>query len=308
VRSRLSSRLHTTLGARVSSFEYERIQNDFDPETGVPIGRNYLYSKDSNVPTFFGGVTFDATPALTIYGSAAEIFQTQGTNVTEQGEPLEPITGVSYEAGVKGRWLGGAVAGSLAAYRVQRKNAAVQTNATGFFGDFYCCYVAAAEISSTGLDAEVTGQLLPGWEISAGYTLNRTRYERGTAESEGSAFFPLTPRHLLKIWSMVRLPGRLSAVRIGGGINAQSKTYVSGTASTYDAAGNAVGTTPFEFTQEGYGLVSVRGEYRFSDRWSAAVNVNNLFDQTYYQTVGSTLGFNYYGAPRSVLATLRVRY
>jgi outer membrane receptor for ferric coprogen and ferric-rhodotorulic acid len=308
VRSRLSSRLHTTVGARVSSFEYERIQTDFDPETGVQIGRNYLYSKDSNVPTFFGGATFDATPALTIYGSVAEIFQTQGTNVTEEGEPLKPITGISYEAGVKGAWLGGAVTGSLAAYRVQRKNAAVQTSATGFFGDFYCCYVAAAEISSTGLDAELTGRIRAGWEVFAGYTLNNTRYERGTGESDGSAYFPLMPRHLLKIWSMVRLPGRLSAVRVGGGINAQSKTYVSGTASTYDATGNSIGSTPFEFTQDGYALVTVRGEYRINDRWSAAVNVNNVFDRTYYQTVGSTLGFNYYGAPRSVVTTLRVRY
>jgi outer-membrane receptor for ferric coprogen and ferric-rhodotorulic acid len=308
VRSGLGPRAHTTLGARVSSYEYERIQNDFDTSTGAPLSSNHLYAKDSNVPTFFGGVTFDATPAVTLYGSAAQIFQPQGTNVTAEGEPLEPITGVSVEAGVKGTWLRGALTGSLAAYRVQRKNAAVQTSATGLFGDLSCCYVAAAELRSAGFDAEVTGRLRPGWELFGGYTFNTTEYERGYGDSDGSAYFPLMPRHLLKIWSMVRLPGRLAAVRVGGGINAQTKTYVSGTASTYDASGNAIGSTPFEFSQDGYALVNLRAEYRINERWSAAVNVNNVFDRTYYQTVGSSLGYNYYGAPRSVLTTLRVRY
>lgn len=35
--------------------------------------------------------------------------------------------------------------------------------------------------------------------------------------------------------------------------------------------------------QGGYALVNMRLGYKIDEHWTAAVNVNNLFDRTYYQ-------------------------
>lgn len=39
--------------------------------------------------------------------------------------------------------------------------------------------------------------------------------------------------------------------------------------------------------------------------WNAALNINNLTDRTYYQTMGDAGGGNWYGEPRSFMLTLR---
>jgi outer membrane receptor for ferric coprogen and ferric-rhodotorulic acid len=66
---------------------------------------------------------------------------------------------------------------------------------------------------------------------------------------------------------------------------------------------------PFEFIVPAYALLSARIDYRFSDRWSLAVNLENILDKTYYQTTGAgVISGNWYGAPRSFMATLRSKW
>ncbi len=40
-------------------------------------------------------------------------------------------------------------------------------------------------------------------------------------------------------------------------------------------------------------------------RWNVALNVNNVTDKTYYQTVGGSASGNWYGEPRSYMLTIR---
>ena len=66
-------------------------------------------------------------------------------------------------------------------------------------------------------------------------------------------------------------------------------------------------------TQGGYATASLREGYRISPQWSAALNVTNLFDRSYYTRLGSG-GFgpanfgNVYGEPRNVQVSLRGRF
>nr|WP_315859957.1 TonB-dependent receptor [Mesopusillimonas faecipullorum] len=48
--------------------------------------------------------------------------------------------------------------------------------------------------------------------------------------------------------------------------------------------------------------------YDVTPNWTAALNVNNLFDKVYYEYPGYVENRNNYGAPRSVLLTLRGRF
>ncbi|HRN82878.1 MAG TPA: TonB-dependent receptor [Nitrosomonas europaea] len=48
--------------------------------------------------------------------------------------------------------------------------------------------------------------------------------------------------------------------------------------------------------------------HSLNKHWSATLNVNNVFDKKYYQTIGDTSGGNWYGAPRNFLVSMRYSY
>jgi outer membrane receptor for ferric coprogen and ferric-rhodotorulic acid len=57
--------------------------------------------------------------------------------------------------------------------------------------------------------------------------------------------------------------------------------------------------------QGGYGLVNLRLGYRLGDKTTVALNINNLLDRTYYQSLSGLSWSNRYGEPRSAMLTLR---
>ena len=307
VRSELRTALHSILGLRYGNFRYRRTYLGYDMETGVRTGADGdLRYEDRGVLTPYAGLTYDVSANVSVYGSYASTFESQANLGTASGKPLDPKEGNTYELGAKGAWLDGALTAAAAVYLVKRDNEGIlQPGLPGSFPDISCCYLAAAEAQSKGVDLEVTGAILPGWNASVGYTYNVNEYKQGYGTDDGAAFSPLTPKHLLKIWTMARLPGVLSDWSIGGSLNAQSDAYLRGEVTTYDSIGTPTGTTAFRFAQDGYILMSLRGEYRVNNRWSAALNVNNLFDKTYYQTVGSAAAFNFYGESRNVVLTIK---
>ena len=54
-----------------------------------------------------------------------------------------------------------------------------------------------------------------------------------------------------------------------------------------------------------YSVWSTRVAYDVTSNWTAALNVNNLFDKVYYEYPGYVENRNNYGAPRSVTAYSR---
>ncbi|HMN43773.1 MAG TPA: TonB-dependent siderophore receptor [Povalibacter sp.] len=298
LRSEWTRRLHSVLGLRVSDYRYE----SFDSTSSDQY-------EDSGIVTPFGGVTFDLTPQVSLYASYADTFVVQNV-FTAQGERLDPKTGETYEIGAKGAWYEGRLTGSVAVYRAQQKNEGI-LDFEDFSRPYQCCYIEGPNVRrSRGFDAEVSGELVPGWEFSAGYTYNDN--ELRTAEGASRRFSSQTPEHLLKLWTMYQLPGTLSAWRLGAGLNAQSKSYFTGEVcdGLRDDEGECISETyvPYDITQDAYAIVGVRVERRFGDRWSAALNVDNLFDETYYASVGYLEGFNYYGQPRNFTLSLRGRF
>lgn len=170
-----------------------------------------------------------------------------------------------------------------------------------------CCFVNnnATQISE-GIDLEFTGQVTPRWQLSASYTYNRSRYQgSGAGGTDGTPLNTQVPSQMTKIWSSYQFAGNpyLDKLKIGGGLKAQTKSYVSG-----DASFDSNTTIPFQFTQGFYADVSAFASYQLDKNWSVGLNANNIFDRRYYQTVGSTLGNNWYAAPRNFTATLSGKF
>ncbi len=294
VRSQWTDRLSTTVGMRSSSFKNRYTAGNMETEY-------------SDIRTPYAGASYDLSASLTAYTSYAQIYAPQAYYFTESGDLVDPSEGDTYELGVKGAWLDGALNGYVAVYRIEEKNRAQQVSVGA---DWTCCYATTGAVESRGIDAEVSGQLLPGWELSLGYTFNINEYTSGDDETNGTSYNSQTPKHLLKLWSMLRLPGDGANWRVGGGVNWQSRNYQSGSAATYNPEtdrydGPAI---PFEYSQDAYAVVGLRGEYAINATWTAALNVNNLLDETYYQTVSTSNTGNYYGEPRNWTVSLSGRW
>ena len=90
------------------------------------------------------------------------------------------------------------------------------------------------------------------------------------------------------------LGGALQGWTVGGGVQAQSDSYVTSGGLTA--------------RQGGYASYNAMLGYRFNDTWSVQLNVNNLSDKYYYKKYSPTGISNYYGDPRNALLTLRARF
>lgn len=289
LRLKLSDPLTLLLGGRVSWWD-STTQNRLTGATTSDYKQNARF-------TPYAGIVYDLNPTWALYASYADIFRVQSNYLDSNGNGLPPVVGANYEAGVKGAFYGGKLNTSFAVFRIEETNRAIQTTPT-VIGN--CCYAANGKVQSQGFEAEVFGELTPAWQVTAGYTFNTAKYLKD-ATSEGQPFRSFAPRHLFRFWTSYQLPGAWNAWSLGAGADIQSGFYSVG------------GTPSVNVSQGGYAVVNARIGYRINKNMSLALNVNNLFDRTYYARLGSAGAFgpanfgNVYGEPRSAMLTLRVK-
>jgi outer membrane receptor for ferric coprogen and ferric-rhodotorulic acid len=279
----LTDPLTLLVGGRLSWWEYAV------PSTPAS---NYKIEREA---TPFAGLVYDFNQNLNAYLSYTEIFTPQ--NVKDvNGNILQPIRGEDYEAGIKGDYFGGRLTASAGIFHITNEGKAVEdpTSAnpcapyttTGF------CRVAGGKTQSKGWELELAGEIVPGWQVQAGYTNTRTKYITDTSSANtGLPLRSIDPRHKLNVFSNYRFDGALQGLTLGGGVRTQDGTYVT-----------AGGLTA---RQGGYSIFNAMASYRFNQRYALQLNVDNLLDKVYYKKFAPTGISYYYGDPRNVALTLR---
>lgn len=237
--------------------------------------------------TPFAGLVADLSPQLSAYASTAAIFVPQaGLTIDRQSLPAR--TGRQYELGLKGNTPDGRLNARVALFRISDKNRAQGDSTDDNF------FVASGKVRSSGFEAEVSGAITPAWQVIAGYTYLSSRYARDPA-LEGTTFQTRSPRHSLRLWTKYTLQSEtLRGFDIGGGLRASSNVYAIDGGQRLDAPGHAV--------------LDLRLGYRFNKNLSASLNVSNVLDRNYYQTVSYLTRQNYYGDPRAVTLSLQARF
>ncbi|MEJ0037955.1 MAG: TonB-dependent siderophore receptor [Gammaproteobacteria bacterium] len=324
-------RLHFITGLRYGEFESITVTQNLGPTGAVlpnsPAATRWKGHNLSWPPTY--SAVYDASKTVSVYASYTDIYQSQATRVRESGDPIDPLTGSNVEVGAKLESADGKLNASLSAYRIEQKNYPLSLGYGPYAstrgrlpdGIHTCCYSNDSnQVNlSRGVDAEVTGEVLPALQLSAGYTYNLNQY-KGTdyGSQEGTPLVSRAPKHLFKLWTGYRFSRSewLKGLDVGGGLNAQTKSFNRGSACTAynyttDAQGNPTSickpgaNVPYNYIQSFYAVFSARAAYRFNERWTAALNVNNLTDRVYYQATGSSSDGNQYGEPRNFMLTLR---
>lgn len=286
LRLQLTDPLKLVVGGRLAS--YKVIWDTTTTTLGTARDSSTLQDNTRLMP--FAGVIYELTPNWSAYASYADIFNPQWS-LDAAGQSLKPITGSTYELGVKGELMDGRLNSSFALYRVDQKNRATEDIASGpDCRDGYYCYSDDGRVRSQGFDAEVSGEVLRNWNLYAGYTFNRNTYERDI-NNEGLDFNTYTPKHMLRVWTTYRLPGALNAFTVGGGLDAQTAAYRKIGAVRITAPGRAVWNSYLR--------------YQMNAQWQLSLNVNNVFNKRYYTTIGNLVNSSHYGEPRNVMLTVR---
>lgn len=299
---RFSDTLALILGGRYSRYDYESTGRF----ASTP-NRNEIRFKESGIFTPYAALTYDLNDTWTAYASYGETYAPQYSQLAGPlpGTALDPITSKNYETGLKGALIPGKLNTSFSLYRIERSGEAVVDPAyPQSWGAYSCCYLNRGKVISQGFEAEISGEVLPGLQLVAGYTFNDNKSKDSGSNQRYNS---VTPKHLLKIWANYRLPGEAQRWQVGGGVQIQSAHYVDGTAATYDPVnGDWSGPgQPFRFSQASYAVWSARIDYKLTPDWNIALNIHNLFDKRYYQTVGTSARGNFYGEPRNAMLTLR---
>lgn len=283
-RFNFTDRLHTLVGGRFTNFsadggyQYATWAGAADNESG----RNKSLNKSKLTP--YIGITYDLTPETSVYASHTEIFKPQ-TNTNSSGNVLNPVVGNNDEAGIKSAFFDDKLNLSAAIFQITQENRPIDDPNNSNFS------IAQGKIRSRGYELEASGEIRPGWNVMAGYTFNNSKYLKteSTTYTANTNFSKHTPRHMLKVYSNYRLPGALSQVSIGGGMNMQSDT-----------------SSLSNIQQGGYTLWNANLQYDINSHLQLNFVVKNLTDKRYYENQRTrTKGMNnFYGDPRTFLVTL----
>ncbi|MBT2787121.1 MULTISPECIES: TonB-dependent receptor [unclassified Halomonas] len=231
----------------------------------------------------YAGLIYGLNPEINLYASYTGFFEPQ-LSTGRNGNFIDPREGDQIEIGIKGSNLEGELNWHVAVFRIEDTNRAyTDPNNPGFS-------IPIGEARSEGVELEVSGQLLPRWDLSAGYAYTQTEFVKD-ANSEGLTLSPDTPEHNFNLWSRYRFSDTENqGWRIGAGVNTFSGIYAqSGDIRT---------------EQGGYTTVSALLGYQVSESLDISLNGNNLTDKEYYSTVRGGNRHNYYGAPRNFMLTM----
>jgi iron complex outermembrane receptor protein/outer membrane receptor for ferric coprogen and ferric-rhodotorulic acid len=275
-RFELAERLHLHLGGRLNWYQFR----SNDTLTGA-LTNDY---RESGQFTPYAGLVYDFDPRWSAYASYTSTFVPQSQYAAVDGSRLKPAVGANYEAGIKGELFERRLNVAFSVFNIKKRNVAVYDSVN----EGLCpglssndCYRSSSLLRSKGFDAEIGGEVARGWQVSGGYTWLNTR------DDEGSSLSTDTPRSLLRLSTSYSLPGEWSAWKVGANLSAQSRSRV-------DTVQNP-----------GHAVLDLRASYRINRNWSAALNIGNVTDKTYWVTVGGVRNGSYYGMPRNATLTLR---
>ncbi|MEH2277790.1 MAG: TonB-dependent receptor [Nostoc sp.] len=147
--------------------------------------------------------------------------------------------------------------------------------------------VLSGEVKSRGVEFDLSGEILPGWNIIAAYAYTDVFVSKDNIIPVGNRFTN-TPRHSASLWNTYQIQqGNFKDLGFGLGLY-----YV----------GDKAGDLDNSFEIPSYFRTDASIFYR-RNNWKAQINFQNLFDITYY-TGSSESRDAFAGTPFSVIGSI----
>lgn len=254
------------------------------PTDADPAGSETTQNDDAWTPRV--GIVYQPIEFLALFASYSQSF-TPNSDTTTTGDPLEPEEGEGFEAGVKAELLDGNLFATLAYFDITRQNVATQDPIDQFAS------VATGEQRSRGVELDVTGEILPGWNVIASYAYIDGEVTEDSVIPEGNRLFN-TPEHSASFWTTYEIQrGNLEGLGFGLGFN---------------FVGEREGDLANSFEVDSYFLTNAALFYR-RDNWRLALNVKNLFDIDYIASTNNSRTAQVEpGAPFTIIGSVSVEF
>lgn len=264
--------LKAVAGLRVSNWEYKSETRTTD-------------RKFENQLTPYAGLIFDFSPNYSWYASYTSIFKPQ-TNRDQSGDYLDPVEGKTYETGVKGEFLDKRLNAGLSVFRIEQSNAAqalLKADGTNVKVDGTAnenAYYGTDGVVSKGVELNIDGEINDNWGLSFGVA------NFDAKDAKGDDYNPTNSRTTADVFVKYKNDSWYA----GAGLNYYSKIYA--------VAGNT------RIGRDDLYLANAMLGYKFDQNFSTQININNIFDEKYYEGIGAnsmswgkprnaTLSFNY---------------
>ncbi|WP_322505883.1 TonB-dependent siderophore receptor [Chroococcidiopsis cubana] len=228
------------------------------------------------------GLVYQPIEPISLYASYSRSFVPNNTT-TASGELIEPTRGTQYEAGIKAEL--GNLSATLAAYEITKTNILTTDPDNPDFS------IGVGEVKSRGIEFDLGGEILPGWNLVASAFINDAFV---TEDNNLPVDDVLTnaPAEGASLWTTYEIQrGNLQGLGFGVGV-----FYV----------GDREAELPNELVLPSYVRADASIFYK-RDNWRVGLNFKNLFDTKYYESSQNT-ALIYPGAPFTVLGTVAVEF
>lgn len=248
-------------------------------QKGFNYGTDVKSDASETVP--YVGATFDINDAVTLYGSYSEVFTPQSW-VTPDFQPLGVAEGENAEVGIKVSLNDGLATGTLALFQSKLDNLGEFNRVVAGVNTY-----DGLNYETNGAELEIIGSINDATNISFGIThLDKVEGDDG---EKVRTYLPRTTIKLASAIDISAIPG----LTLGASVNWQDDIYIEPAANV-------------RVDQDSYALVNAFARYRLSDDVTLSLNVNNLTDKKYINSLYWTQGF--YGAPRQMQASVNWQF
>ncbi len=234
------------------------------------------------------GVVYTPLRPVSLFASYSTSFVPH-VGATFDGKAFVPEEGVSYEAGVKTEFWDGRLSSTLAVFSMTRENVTTRDPVNTTFS------VQTGEQRSRGVEWELGGQPLPGWNSTAAFTWLDTELTKDNVFLVGQRTAG-APEYSASLWTTYTIQGGpLQGLGGGFGVFYEGERHgqlVTTAADAFELPGYARGDIALFYQQKGYEL---------------RLNINNVTDEGYFGgNFGRTQVFP--GEPFNVTGTLRFKF
>jgi iron complex outermembrane receptor protein len=229
------------------------------------------------------GIVYQPIYPTSLYFSWSNSFNPQIFGLSRTGAVFEPEEGEQFEFGVKQELLEERLWATLAFYRITKTNVLTTDPEDPDFS------IQTGEQRSEGIEFDITGRLLPGWNVIASYAYTDARITEDNDLRVGSRLAAI-PEQSFSFWHTYEIQtGALQGLGAGMGLYYASEREA---------------TLPNTMDIPSYWRTDASLFYRWQ-RWKVQLNIKNLFDKKYYHSQGF---FIIPQAPLNVLGTMEVEF
>jgi len=300
-----ADRLQFLLGVM---FQHGSTETRIPIEAGQVLSAPLVEGVDYNEVMKRLGVVYDliqdrgAVDNLNAYVNYSQGFQPQIIVNKQAVAQYFPQLMTQYEGGLKAEFLNHRLGGSVAVYNYDISNVAAGDTPIGQFGVFGST-VADGHQKATGVEAEVVGEILPGWNIAANYAYSDIRLTNPAYAYD----LPIenVPKQKGTITSSYEfVEGPLQGFRVGGMfVRSGDYALVQGFPTVVKWG---------EIYYPGYTRFDLNASYKFHGGWNGLelyLNARNIFNHEILFSKEGTPSFsNTFEDPRALYVGLRYKF